>query len=397
MLRARWTIATIVALHAILLLSPPLSLTDVFNYINYGRMGMLHGLDPYTTIPVLGPHNDPSYALSNWHQLLTPYGPLFTLITYAVVPLGIAGALWTFKGMLMVLSLATLLLVWRCAGMLGRNQVAAIALVGLNPLVLVWGLGGDHNDFFMVFCITLAFYLLLRARAAGIAPEMGSIESAPRRLRAWLLPLAPLELGAGVALASAIALKASAAILVPVVLAAMLREPRRMVQVVVGLAAGGIVLGAAAVVAFGFHIPDLGVQGRLVIPMGLPNLLGLVLGQGGETETMRSLLSGVLVLSVLGCCVFAWRRHDALTAAGWATIALLVTLSWVLPWYVLWVLPLVALSRSRALRTSALALGAFLLLTWMPLATAMDNAIGIRPTNTTLGRQHQRFVKELLN
>ncbi len=59
----------------VLLLSPPLSLTDVFNYINYGRMGMLHGLDPYTTIPALEPHSDPSYALSNWHQLLSPYGP----------------------------------------------------------------------------------------------------------------------------------------------------------------------------------------------------------------------------------------------------------------------------------------------------------------------------------
>jgi len=446
LLRARWTIATIAAMHAILLLSPPLSLTDVFNYINYGRMGMLHGFNPYTTIPALGPHSDPSYALSNWHQLLTPYGPLFTLITYAVVPFGIAGALWTFKVMLMVLSLATLLLVWRCARLLGRGGrdcIRAIALVGLNPLVLVWGLGGDHNDFFMVFCITLAFYLLLRARAPGIAPELESIKpnastdlgstaplgAAPgsngeplvdpltalavridggrrdpgaerrswMRPRAWLLPPASLEIGAGVALAAAIALKASAAIFVPVVLVALLRAPRRMARVALGLVAGGAVLGAAAVVAFGFHIPDLGVQGRLVIPMSLPNLLGLVLGQGGETATMRRLLSGVLVLSVLGCCVLAWRRRDALTAAGWATIALMVTLSWVLPWYVLWVLPLAALSRSRALRASALAFGAFLLLTWMPLATAMDNALGIRPTSTTLGQQHQRFVKELLH
>ena len=56
----------------------------MFNYINYGRMGMQHHLNPYTTIPVLEPHGDPSYALSNWHQLLSPYGPAFTLLTYAV-------------------------------------------------------------------------------------------------------------------------------------------------------------------------------------------------------------------------------------------------------------------------------------------------------------------------
>lgn len=398
LLRARWAIATIVGVHAILLLSPPLSLTDVFNYINYGRMGMLHGLNPYTTIPALGPHSDPSYALSNWHQLLTPYGPLFTLITYAVVPLGLAGSLWTFKALLMALSLATIMLVWRCARLLGRDPVAAIVLVGLNPLILVWGLGGDHNDFFMMFCITLAFYLLLRARAPGISPGVGvAREAMPARLGAWLWPLAAPELGVGVALASAIALKASAAILVPVILAGLLRAPRRLVQVVLGLIVGGIVLGACTVVAFGMHLPDLGAQGRLAIPMGLPNLLGLVLGQGGVTETMRSVLSLVLVLAVLCCSVFAWRRRDALTASGWATMALLLTLSWVLPWYVLWVLPLAALSRSRALRTTALVFGAYLLLTWMPLATAMDNALGIRPTTTLIGQQNQRYVRGLLD
>ncbi len=398
LLRARWAIATIVGVHVILLLSPPLSLTDVFNYINYGRMGMLHGLDPYTTIPALGPHGDPSYALSNWHQLLTPYGPLFTLITYAVVPLGLAGSLWTFKALLMVLSLATILLVWRCARLLGRDPVAAIVLIGLNPLILVWGLGGDHNDFFMMFCITLAFYLLLRAGAPGVSPGVGVLhEATPRRLRAWLWPLAAPELGAGAALAAAIALKASAAILVPVILVGLLRAPRRLVQVVLGLIAGGIVLGVCTVIAFGMHLPDLGAQSHLVIPMGLPNLLGLVLGQGGVTETMRSLLNVMLVLAVGGCGVLAWRRRDALTASGWATMALLLMLTWVLPWYVLWVLPLAALSRSRALRTTVVVFGAYLLLTWMPLATGLDNALGIRPTTTLLGQQDQRYVRGLLD
>jgi hypothetical protein len=406
-LRARWAIATVVGVHAMLFLSPPLALTDVFNYINYGRMGVLHHLNPYTTVPVLEPHADPSYYLSNWHQLLSPYGPLFTLLTYAVVPLGLAGSLWTLKGLLAVTSLGTILLVWKCARLLGRDPVAAIVLAGLNPIVLVWGLGGDHNDFFMIFPIVLAFYLLLRARAPGISPGFGDALELPpdpadapglsARVREWLWPLAPLELGAGAALASAIAVKASAGILVPVILASLLRTPRRLVQVMLGLVAGGIVLGACSVAAFGMHIPDLGTQGRLVIPMGLPNLLGLVLGQGGETDTLQSLLSLALVVAVLACSALAWRRRDALSASGWVTVALLVTLSWVLPWYVLWVLPMAALSRSRALRASALALGAFLILTWMPLATAMDNALGIRPTTTPLGQEHQREVKAFLN
>jgi hypothetical protein len=458
-LRARWAVATVVGVHAVLLLSPPLSLTDVFNYINYGRMGMLHHLNPYTTIPVLEPHSDPSYALSNWHLLLSPYGPAFTLLTYAVVPLGLAGSLWTLKALVAVASLGTILLVWRCARLLGRDPVQAIVFVGLNPIVLVWGLGGDHNDFFMVFLIVLAFYLLLRARAPGISPQLdvsptaaAGVASATEdplaalaagidpagsdspasadapvtsgapatttagtanpsatatavpawgvrweQVRGWLWPLAPAELAAGLALASAIALKASAGILVPVVLAGLLRAPRRLVQVAVGIVVGGAMWGVCSVVAFGFHLPNLGTQGRLVIPMSLPNVVGLVLGQGGETSTMRVLLSVVLALSVLGCSALAWRRRDALSASGWATVALLVTLSWVLPWYVLWVLPLAALSRSRALRRTTLALGAYLILTWMPSATAMDNAVGLRPTKTSLGQSHQLEVKRLLN
>jgi hypothetical protein len=112
---------------------------------------------------------------------------------------------------------------------------------------------------------------------------------------------------------------------------------------------------------------------------------------------MQTLFQGVLVGSVFGCALLAWRWRDSLTASGWATLALLVTLSWVLPWYVLWALPMAALSRSRALRACVLAFGAYLILAWMPLATAMDNAIGLRPAKTPLGQQHQRYVRELLN
>jgi hypothetical protein len=412
LLRARWVIAAVVAVHFVLVLSPPLSLTDVFNYINYGRMGLIDHLNPYTTIPALEPHSDPSFDLSNWHGLLSPYGPLFTLITYAVVPLGLAGSLWGLKVIMMSASLAIVGLVWKCARLLGRDPIQAIVFVGLNPIVLLWGLGGDHNDFLTVLCIVFAFYLLLRSDGDGVSPASStasgdatvrSAGSATRdlapaaRVRSWLAPPAPLELGAGAALVAATSLKASAGIVIPVVLAGLLRAPRRLVAVAAGMAGAAAVLGASSLIAFGPHLPDLGTQGRLVIAVSLPNLLGLALGQGGETETMQTLLSVVLVASVIASAVLAWRWRDSLTASGWATIALLVTLSWVLPWYVLWVLPMAALSRSRALRATALVLGAYLILTWMPLATAMDNVIGLRPSKTPLGQLHQRYVKELLN
>ena len=63
-------------------------------------------------------------------------------MTFALVPLGVAASFWAIKAILGAVSLATILLVWKCARLLGRDPIAAIVLVGLNPIVLVWGLGG---------------------------------------------------------------------------------------------------------------------------------------------------------------------------------------------------------------------------------------------------------------
>ena len=85
-----------------------------------------------------------------------------------------------------------------------ESTVVAIALVGLNPIVLVWGLGGDHNDFLTVLLIVLGFYLLLRSRPDGVQGSGGAPGAAlerispARRLRAglgsnkWGLSLTPL-------------------------------------------------------------------------------------------------------------------------------------------------------------------------------------------------------------
>jgi len=393
-LRGSWVIGTILGAHVIFLLAPPMALTDVFNYINYGRMEVVYHLNPYTTIPILEPHSDPSFALSNWHELLSPYGPLFTLITFAVVPLGVAGSFWALKGILVLASLATIFLVWRCARLLGRDPMKAIALVGLNPIVLLWGLGGDHNDFLMLFCIVLGFYLLLLGRERW---ARASVQVSPARLRDWLLPLTFTEIGAGAAFVTAVALKASAGVLLPVLLAGLLHSRRTLVQVLLGMLIAGLVLGAASLVAFGLHIPDLSTQSRLVTPESIPNLVGLAVGAGGETDTLHLLTSLVLVVSVILSCRLAYLRRDPITACGWASVALLVTLSWVLPWYVLWVLPLAALSASRRLRTTALVLGAYLIVVWAPASGLLWNAIGFHPERTSIGRLHQRYVRELLN
>jgi alpha-1,6-mannosyltransferase len=417
--RARWVIGAIVVLQVTFFLSPPLSLTDTFNYLNYGRMEILHGLNPYTTIPALGPTSDPTFLLSNWHQLLSPYGPLFTIFSFALVPLGVATGFWVLKACLMVAGLATLRLVWLCAELVGRDPLTAVAFVGLNPLVLVWGLGGDHNDFFMVFLVMLAVYLLLRARAlrvglrAGVSgadevagDEAGRSAIDPGRVRRLLSfldgaprPLAAgeagpaREFGAGFALIAAVAIKASAGILLPVIL---LGAARRL-RLLAGIVAGVIVFGAASLYAFGPHLPNLAQQSTLVTLAGLPNLFGTIIGLGGESDSLKTIFAGVLAFAALGGAVWSLWTRRWIEASGFVTLVLLVTLSWTLPWYVLWLLPFAALARGRGLRATALLISLYLLLIWMPNMTSVIHAIGYKPSLTKLGQERQQKTLLLLH
>ena len=155
---------------------------------------------------------------------------------------------------------------WRCARLLGRDPVKAIVLVGLNPIVLVWGLGGDHNDFLMLLAIVLGFYLLLRARAAdGRRAPRGRCAAPSATRSAAAAAVIATRMGAGAAFITAAAFKASGGMLIPIVLAGLVRDAAaRSWQVMLGMVVAASVLGVASLVAFGLHVPDLSTQRRLV-------------------------------------------------------------------------------------------------------------------------------------
>ena len=92
------------------------------------------------------------------------------------------------KVALMLASLGDVFLVYRCAQLLGRNPVAAAVIVGINPIVLVWGMGGDHNDFLMLFFLVLAFWLLLRANAMRVGKRARPAAAARRGALARAAP-----------------------------------------------------------------------------------------------------------------------------------------------------------------------------------------------------------------
>src|SRR5919202_369872 len=58
--RIEWIVAALVLAHVLYALGPPLSLTDLFNYLHYGRMGAVYGHNPYAALPLSVPQ-DPAY------------------------------------------------------------------------------------------------------------------------------------------------------------------------------------------------------------------------------------------------------------------------------------------------------------------------------------------------
>jgi hypothetical protein len=86
-----------------------------------------------------------------------------------------------------------------------------------------------------------------------------------------------------------------------------------------------------------------------------------------DLPTLGHILGWVLAAAFAGASVWllrrVWRgRTDWIEAAGWATVAMVVAASSLLPWYVAWALPLAAIGRDRRLVRAALAITGLVLL-----------------------------------
>ena len=344
-------------------LAPPVLFTDLFNYIGYARMGALHGLGAYSALPVDAPH-DLVYRLSTWHHLPNPYGPLFTLLLYALVPLGVAGAYWTLKALLLAAAAGALLLVARIARRVGVPPARAVVLVGLNPIVLVYGAGGQHMDMLLLI------------------PLLGAVD----------LALARHEAAAGAAMAAAAALKASAAAAVLVLVAGSRDRGRALA----GAAGASVALGLVSLAVFGPNLPDLSAQTRSVTPFSVPNVIGMIAGRGGADAPLRTVMEVLFGLATLACMVRAWRTREILAPLGWLAVATIATLSWDMPWYILWLLPFVAFVRTRAFRIAAIALCAWVTIQWLPQFPAGMHRLGFNPSRTATWHANSLYEKRLV-
>jgi hypothetical protein len=336
-LSQRAVLMSIAALNALVLVAPPLLSTDLFSYIAYGRLGTTYGINPYLHGPNVIAF-DPLYHLvgAQWTHTPTAYGPLFTALSYPLAGLNIATSVFAYKGIAALSCVAIVLLVWRAAELRGMDPVKAVALVGLNPVIVVYGVGGGHNDMLMLAILVAGIYVLLRQR----------------------------EGTGGAMIIAATAIKLTAGMLLPFALAAS--AGRRVAS-----SGRARILGGAALATGLF-----GGLGLVMFGSGTLHLVGTlqsIQGQGGIHSIPGFILNAVglkqfdgvagvalrigYVISVLWLIRRVWVGElDWITAAGWATVGLLISAGLLMPWYIAWLIPLAALSTDRRLWITAIGL-----------------------------------------
>ncbi|MGZ5307668.1 MAG: polyprenol phosphomannose-dependent alpha 1,6 mannosyltransferase MptB [Solirubrobacterales bacterium] len=334
---ARLLKIAIVVLVAGFTLAPPLLSLDVFSYISYARLEVVHGLNPYLHAPLDAP-GDPAFDfIERWRGTVSAYGPVFTILSLPLAKLSLGAALWTAKAAIGASVLALTALVARLAERRGLDPRPAAALVALNPLVLVHVVGGPHND-----------ALMMLAATAGV----GAV-------------LAGREAGGGAALAAAAAIKVSAAFVAPFALLGAERRGRFAAGAAVALAA----IGLATLAVFGSNPLDslaiVGENQHRSSHYSVPVTLARDLGIGSGWVRAAALVAYTAL--VAGLLAWTWRGGDWVRAAGWAGLGLLLATSWLTPWYVIWALPLAAIARDRALVLAAIAFTGYQLLHQVPL------------------------------
>jgi hypothetical protein len=364
----RLAIGAIVTLHLLFMLAPPLLSQDVFSYISYARLEVVHSLGPYTHSPDAVP-GDAAFAFAGSKDATSVYGPLFTLATYPLAKLSVPTAFWTLKAVAALASLGVVALSWACARRLGRDPVPVALAVGLNPLVLVHAVGGAHNDSLVVLALMAAAYAVLVAPAAhSHVMRAGHRGVALRATRD--------RLGGFLATAAA-GIKVSAGLVLPF----MAIGSRRRGALIAGAAGAAVAIAAVSFAAFGSDALDaLGLIGenqertsRWSIPQRSADGIAALSGASSQqlvdyTRAAFAILFAVVVLVLMRRTWYAPAESSHwLGAAGWATLALLVASAWLVPWYAIWLLPFAALSGSVRLMAASLALCAYMLVIAIPL------------------------------
>jgi alpha-1,6-mannosyltransferase len=321
-----------------LLVSMPLASMDLYSYAAQAQLTRL-GLDPYTFTPADLPGKFLDNVAWKWVDTPSPYGPLWVTVSRWVATITGDHALLSVL-VLRLIPFAAIVVTARLipglARRFGGRGDLALWLAIANPLVLVHGVGGGHNDAVMV-----AF--MVAGLAAVLAPNAN-----------WR------HLAAGASLMSlAAAVKAPGAVGVAFVVPIYIAGKAGRAQLKAADWLRYCLLAAAAAVPVFALITYLVGYGNgwtkqispaipVVNFMSIPTILGvaykLATGQPNAgsvvDHTIRSFRQIGSVVTALLLIVF-WFRSTRRSAVQWLALSLVtvVVLSpAVQPWYFTWAL-----------------------------------------------------------
>jgi alpha-1,6-mannosyltransferase len=324
-------------IYLLLLIGPPLLSTDAFTYLSAGRLQVLHGVNPYVHGPVVRPQ-DPGFGWTGliWADTPTVYGPVFTLLTAGLVPLGLAGGLWSLKLIACLSAIACAWLTWSIAEELGRPRMQAMLFVALNPIFMVYAVAGAHNDLLMLAIALLGVRFAIRTQPKA----------------------------AGAALALAVAIKVTGLLILPfVVVAARERRDGAGRRVVASFAAVSLVVAVIGTLFYGFDwlaVPSTisdGAARHIGELRSVPGIIAGYLGLGPIGPVARSLLTVAAVASVVAAIGWSLLGDNRWVAGAAVSVIAALTFSTQLhPWYLVWALPFGALTTERRVRNGTIAL-----------------------------------------
>jgi dolichyl-phosphate-mannose-protein mannosyltransferase/glycosyl transferase family 87 len=379
---------------AVMIWMQPVTTTDLYGYVARGYLYAQQHINPMTNKALTLPGG------LTVDRPAAPYGPLWLLITGLVSRLAGSSLLLNmlaFKVIALAAMGAALALVDRLACKLyPERRLRIYILFGWSPLLLFETIGNGHNDIVMVVCVLAAFALMLRGNAR-LAFALFVLGALIKYVSAVFVPLwLVYELRrrvrkpvTGVALQPALERPVTSKDRLSLrvwgqVALRTLNELDRGAAIGLLLSAAliGIGLTAACYVPFwdGLHtFTGLGQQLRPLYYNS--SIIGFVTGpfvlivpaahQASVDKTVRLIFYAIFAIYAYLQTQRLWvlgpaaTLREVITAAAKIMFAALILITfWYQPWYVVWLLPLAALSMEPFVRRQSTILAAGALLTY---------------------------------
>ena len=316
---------------------PPTESGDVWAYSWYGRVVAHYHANPYTNPPSRYPADAWARRVDRPYQNNTSvYGPVFTAVSGAGMLLfgfSFLAARLFFQLLASACVVGALVLVWR-----RTRSPAAVAIIGLNPLVVVSVVNGGHNDAW-----------------AGLAVVAGVVLVTRNRMR-W----------AGLVLAAAVLVKV--ATVLPLLAVGLWVWRNRGWRAATELGGAAVAAGLVAYSIAG-GTTAIGPLRAAQLHFSGPSVWKGPERWLGGAGLSRWIATAATAAAVAFTLFLARRRiahADPILIAGAAVLAYCLLGPYVLPWYVFWGLPAFALAWRSRLTWLALLHGAVLHLAYVP-------------------------------